>query len=86
MAYQVQTDHQIIGATDLMVVIDHNLTQVVTATRVSGIWTISATGVADVTADNRSDAVDAMIAHALAALPAQTGYSTLVPHGLKEMP
>lgn len=86
MGYKVETDHQIIWSNDRMVLVDaSSLVEIVTATLVSGWWTIHTDGVADVTVDNRSDAVDQLIAHALEKLPG-TGYSCLVPHGLKELP
>ncbi|SKM18026.1 Uncharacterised protein [Mycobacteroides abscessus subsp. massiliense] len=94
MAYQVLTDHQIIGANELMVLMDSGtLEQIVVATRVSGWWTIHAEGIDDVQVDNRAEAVDKMIDHAYNALGPNTndsypgdGYSTMVPTGLRELP
>lgn len=58
---------------------------VVTAERAGGTWTITASGIADVTAATRMDAITAITEQALAALGG-SGYSTLVPHGLSDLP
>lgn len=85
--YDAQTSHQIIAfGTELMQLFDStDGTIVVTAERIDGTWTVKATGIDDVTAANRADAITALIDQALASLSG-TGYSTLVPHGLPEMP
>lgn len=89
------TDHQIVafGADKMMlfggdgtVIVDCNRNQ-------DGSWTAKAVGVPDVTVPAditggptfRQGAIKAMINQALAASPG-TGYSTMVPHGLAEMP
>lgn len=91
----VQTDHQIVAfGADRMMLFDATGTAVVDCTRnADGSWTATATGVPAVTmpADisggrtSRQGAINAMINQALAASPG-TGYSTMVPHGLAEMP
>lgn len=58
----------------------------VTAQRASGTWTIHAEGVDDVTTASRSDAIDALLEHALLLPGAKSGYSTTVPHGLRDQP
>ncbi|NOQ58409.1 hypothetical protein HGK73_10150 [Mycolicibacterium fortuitum] len=58
---------------------------IVTATREDGTWTVVADGIPDVTATDRGAAITAMTEHALAALPG-TGYSTLVPRELSDLP
>lgn len=85
--YSVRTDHQIVafGPDQMRLFANSDGATIVTATREGDEWTVTAEGVPDVTADNRPDAVNAMIEQALAALPGD-GYSTLVPHGLKELP
>lgn len=91
----VQTDHQIVpfGA-DRMMLFDASGTVVVDCNRnPDGSWTAKAAGVPDVTmpADItggptfRQGAITAMTNQALAASPG-SGYSTMVPHGLAEMP
>lgn len=94
-AMDVQTDHQIVAfGGDRMMLFDGDGTAVVDCNRnADGSWTAKAAGVADVTmpADIsggptfRQGAINAMINQALAASPG-TGYSTMVPHGLAEMP
>src|SRR5262245_44444458 len=101
MAYGVETDHQIIECKKhRMQLLDRsNGKMLVDAKRDkdTGVWTITADGVPDVTAPTvngsptpRSEAITAMVNQALASLkitvPAKTGYSTLVPHGLPETP
>lgn len=84
----VQTNHQIMAfGADRMMTFDSSAGSIVVdANRNSeGTWTVHAEGVEDVTTGSRADAISAMIAQALAALP-EGGYSTLVPHGLAEMP
>ena len=87
--YDVRTDHQIVPFdTELMKLFNgDDGTVIVTATRADGVggtWTVSAEGVADVTAADRQAAITAMTEQALAALGG-TGYSTTVPHGLAEL-
>lgn len=86
----VQTDHQIVGfGTNMMQLFDSDGTVIVTAERpnTESNWTIkvNAGGVPDVTAVDRGGAITALVDQALAALPG-TGYSTLCPHGLAELP
>lgn len=92
----VQTDHQIVsfGADRMMLFDAVSGTVVVDSNRnPDGSWTATASGVPDVTmpADIqpgptfRQGAITAMINQALAASPGD-GYSTMVPHGLAEMP
>jgi hypothetical protein len=95
MAYEVKTDHKIVGGEHLMQLLDTNTLEIiVTATRdpATGVWTVHAenASVPDVTAPTvagsptpRSEAITAMVNQALAALPG-SGYSTLVPYGLPE--
>jgi hypothetical protein len=91
----VQTDHQIVAfGADRMLLFDGAGTVVVDCGRnADGSWTAKAAGVPDVTmpadisggATCRQGAITAMINQALAASPGD-GYSTIVPHGLAEMP
>lgn len=83
----VQTDHQIVAfGTDRMILFDSSNGQVlVTADRIVDTWTISADGVADTAAQSRQDAVTAMADQALA-VTGNDGCSTLVPHGLLDLP
>lgn len=84
--HQVQTDHQIVSANpDLMLLIGEDGSTLVSAQRSGGKWTIHADNIKDATASTRPDAIQALTDHALAASPG-TGYSTLVPHGLPELP
>jgi hypothetical protein len=85
--YAVKTDHQIAAfGDDLMRLFDSATGEpIVTATRADGTWTVTADSVPDVTAADRSAALTAMTEQALAALPG-AGYSTLIPHGLAELP
>ena len=96
--YGVRTDHQIICAgPHQMLLIDFigpgatsGDVVHVCATRpgIDGDWTVHAvhnTSVQDVTVTGRYPAVEQMIQHALAALDG-TGYSTLVPTELQEIP
>lgn len=87
MQLNVRTDHQIIPFdNDRMALFDNNSgSAIVTATREDGTWTISGAGAEDRTADNRADAIQALIDHALESQP-DSGYSTLVPHGLADLP
>lgn len=85
--YHVQTNHQIVGfGADHMKLFDATTGEpIVTATRTDGTWTITADGIDDVTATDRGAAITAMTEHALAILPG-SGYSTLVPRELSELP
>lgn len=85
--HQVKTDHQIVAfGTAQMALFDNaGGDPIVTATREGAKWAIHAEGAKDVKAASRSDAVTALIEHALKVLPGE-GYSTLVPHGLLDMP
>lgn len=85
--YEVHTDHQIVAfGPNLMQLFESNTGNlIVTATRSDDEWTIAAEGVPDVTATSRHAAITAMTEQALAALGG-SGYSTLVPHGLSDMP
>ncbi len=85
----VRTDHQIVafGADGMTLFQVSDGQPIVSAGRAAaaGPWTVHAEGVPDATCATRPEAIDQMIEHALAALPG-TGYSTLVPHGLRELP
>lgn len=94
---QVKTDHQVVAfGSDLMHLFDSEAGIVlVSATRgPGGEWTITALDppnpVADVTASSRTDALTAMTEHVFNALgpsgPNGEGYSTLIPHGMSELP
>lgn len=48
-------------------------------------WLVKAEGVEDRSAEDRNDAIDLMIDAALEALPG-TGYSTFVPHSVRQLP
>ena len=87
MTVDVHTDHQIVAfGGDRMMLFDANEgVVIVDCNRADGVWTAVADGVPDMTADNRPDAITAMIEQALAALPG-SGYSCTVPHGLAETP
>lgn len=88
MQLNVRTDHQVIPFDDnRMALFDNNTgTAIVTAERdQTQVWTVHADGVDDVTANNRQDAIQALIDQALASQPG-TGFSTLVPHGLADLP
>lgn len=86
--FDVRTDHQIVAFdADRMILFDsHTADTVATAVRENGIWTVHAGDVADAQVDNRNDAIDTMIDHALRVPGAKSGYSTLVPHGLRDLP
>jgi|UPI00061B5C0C hypothetical protein len=86
--FDVQTDHQIVafGADTMGLFNAADGTPVATAVRAEGVWTIHADGIDDTTAANRPDAIDALKAHALALPGAKSGYSTTVPHDLREQP
>ena len=95
---QVITDHQIIAPptnADLMILTDGSiddqarLTQIVTAVRAEGVWTVTAAGTDDFHTPYRSEAIDAMIYNAYLSLGPNTGgrgYSTTIPRGLRELP
>lgn len=87
MSYLVGTNHKIEAyGPDLMQLRDSDSGEViVTAQRESDVWTISAEGITDVTSPTRPDAIQAMVTHALQALPGK-GYSTTVPYGLADLP
>lgn len=90
--YDVQTDHQIVafGANLMRLFASATGDIIVEATRADGVWTIAAEGVSDVTAETRADALAEMPQQAFAALgpsgPGGKGYSTLIPHGLADLP
>ncbi len=90
--YSVQTDHQIVAfGADQMKLFDCATGEpVITATRAAGVWTIQSQGVADVTAEDRAGALGAMPQQAFEKLgpsgPGGKGYSTLIPHGLADLP
>ena len=85
----VQTDHRIVSfGEDRMMLFDASEGVVIVDANREGLdkpWTIVTNGIPDVTAPNRSMAINTMINQALASLPG-TGYSCTVPHGLMEMP
>jgi hypothetical protein len=87
---EVQTHHQIIAVgNDEMWLLGENGETLVTATRSSGTWTISAANVDDATADDRAAATQKMTDHALLSLKGTletTGFSTLVPHSVLGLP
>lgn len=86
--FDVQTDHQIVAfGTETMGLFDAaNGTLIATATRADGTWTVHTDGIDDATADSRGTAIDALKAHALLLPGAKSGYSTTVPHGLRDQP
>lgn len=87
--FDVVTDHTVIAfGVDAMglYATGELAAPIVTAQRADGEWTIHADGIADTTADNRGDAIDALKAHALLLPGAKSGYSTTVPHGLRDQP
>jgi len=59
--------------------------RIAVATRLSGTWTISADGIDNKTASDRSAAIAALLDAAIESLGG-TGYSTMIPHGLTEQP
>lgn len=81
----VQTDHQIIPCGPGRMVLADCPTglAVVLAVRGDDAWTLKAEGTPDRLASTRDEAIDAMIDMALEILPGD-GYSTLVPHGLRD--
>ncbi|MFV8242193.1 hypothetical protein [Mycolicibacterium peregrinum] len=83
----VITDNQIVPfGTELMKLFATTTgDEIVRATRTDGVWTITASGEPDMTADNRPDAIAAMAEQALAVSPG-TGCSTLVPNDLAALP
>ena len=88
---EVMTDHQILAfGADLMHLLDRSTgNTLVTATRdPGGLWTIHADGTDDVTAVNRGEAITDLTEQARKILPGypSNGFSTLVPHGLTELP
>jgi hypothetical protein len=89
----VLTDHQIVAfGPDKMLLFScgADAAVIAQADRTAGVWTITATNVADVSANSRADAITALTDQALAALTAAGGtaggYSTTVPHGLTDLP
>ncbi|AER47583.1 minor tail protein [Mycobacterium phage DS6A] len=86
--YDVKTDHQVVpvGA-DLMQLVDCRTGALIaTATRTGERWMVAADGgIAGGTVGARGEAITALVELALAALGG-TGYSTLVPSGLSEVP
>lgn len=91
MPYSVETSHKIVAfGNDRMDLFDSKTGSViVTAVRSGTKWTVSvqlpATGIEDVLADARPEAITTMGELALQAVP-NTGISTIVPHGLADMP
>lgn len=89
----VQTDHQIVGFGDRMTLIDtETLDVIVLAERSDEAWTVKASGHEDVKVPAtqslqppRENVIQAMIDLALEISP-NDGYSTLVPHGLPDLP
>lgn len=83
----IKTDHQIVtfGNNMMMLFNADDGAVLVTADRAGDTWTIKAAGSSDATATGREAAVTAMTERALAILPG-TGYSTLVPHSLWDLP
>lgn len=92
MQIVAHTDHQVMAFGDhLMRLFDAATGDlIVEATRTDNTWTITAEGVPDVTAETRADALAEMPQQAFAALgpsgPGGKGYSTLIPHGLADLP
>lgn len=85
--YTVITDHQIVGfgTEHMKLFVSVTGDPIVTASRDAGTWTVTADGVPDVTATDRAGAVTAMTEQALASLGG-SGYSTIVPRELSELP
>lgn len=83
----VATHHQVVALGDnLMQLRDRQTGQViVSACRESDTWSISCQGADNMAATSRSEAITAMTEQALKVLDG-TGFSALVPHGLREMP
>jgi hypothetical protein len=81
----VKTDHQIVAhGNDLMRLYDGDGNALATAERSDNGWTVTSND-GETTTEDRVSAIAHMTDHALAVLPGD-GYSTLVPHGLAEMP
>jgi hypothetical protein len=85
----VKCDHQInVFDVNTMILADTNTTDRIafaTRTDIGQPWTVTASGVPDVTAPDRPSAIMALTEQALASLSG-TGYSTLVPTGLADQP
>lgn len=82
---RVKTDHQVVAfGADLMGLFDGEGTLIVQAARVEGGWQVTAEGV-DVLVENRKSAITGLTEVALQVLPG-SGYSTLVPRGLEDLP
>lgn len=90
----VQTDHQIVqfGANQMMLFDNDSSNIIVTAIRDEDGWLVKAENHDDVRPDGpvegeppRRKVIEAMVAMALEVSPAE-GYSTLVPHGLEDLP
>jgi hypothetical protein len=84
---QVATDHHIEAlGHHKMLLRDSETNEIhVTANRDGNLWTVSADGVPEGTAHNRSDAIYLMTEHALAKLPG-TGYSTFLADDIRDLP
>lgn len=85
--FNVTTDHQVVPfSDDQMALFDAKSgNRIAVAVRASGSWTISADGIDDKTASDRSGAISALLDAALESLGG-TGYSTMIPHGLTDQP
>lgn len=87
--FAVTTDHQVIPfGDDAMGLYETGAINapLVTATRTGGVWTVHSDGIDDVTTGDRSSAITALMDHALLLPGAKPGYSTMVPHGLRDQP
>lgn len=84
--FRVVTDHEVeaVGQ-NRMRILDGDGTPVVIARRTSTAWVIVAAGVSNVTAQTRRGAIGDMMTQALASLGG-TGFSTLVPYGIADLP
>jgi hypothetical protein len=85
------THHQVVAyGADRMVLADSaTCDPIVIAERAMGpdgpIWVVGAADVSNVCVQTRPEAITTMAEMALAVLPGE-GYTTLVPHGLAELP
>lgn len=84
------TDHQLTGhGNDRMSILDEESKPIAVARRQDGVWNISAEGVDEGTAASRDEAILQLTKHALLATRGTLegpGFSTFVPHTIRDLP
>lgn len=88
--FHIQSDHGIVAhGTDIMRLYDTEGVVLVTAARGKNSWNVKSDKTND-TAPDRASAIQMLTDHALELLGPSSdqghGYSTLIPHGLPDMP